>query len=331
MQLSQDISLTTIYQPIEKELKAVREKLLLHLRDAFGLIRGIGFESTVVGGKQIRPALALLAGLSLRPDKNDVLINVAVASEMTHFASLIHDDVVDNATTRRGGESVNARWHDKAAVLLGDYIISQALYILSDYDNSSVLRTIMSAIKEMSEGELHQITAGADGIISETDYYDIIRHKTSSLMGAVCEMPVHLLGESAETINAMRLFGHNFGMAFQVVDDLLDFVADEDQVGKPIFCDIKDGKATLPTICMLKRLDTAGCARIRRILEERVLEEKDKDWLTETIRATGADEYCADVARHFTSQAKHVLEILPDSEYKKSMLDLCDYIVARER
>ena len=175
MQISQRISLSAVYRPIEKELTAVKKNLLEHLRDAFELIRGIGFEQTVVGGKQIRPALALLAGMSINADKSEALIDVAVASEMTHFASLIHDDVVDGARMRRGVESVNARWHDKVAVLLGDYIISKAMYMLSEYRNSDVIRTIMSAVKNMSEGELHQIMIRSDGTISESDYYDIIR------------------------------------------------------------------------------------------------------------------------------------------------------------
>jgi octaprenyl-diphosphate synthase len=331
MQLSQDVSLSTIYQPIAKELDAVRESLLAHLRDAFGLISGIGFEKTVVEGKQIRPALALLAGLAAGSGKGNGLIDVAVASEMTHFASLIHDDVVDDAKMRRGVESVNARWHDKVAVLLGDYIISQALYLLSGHRNSDVIQTIMTAIKDMSAGELHQITARSGGIISERDYFSIIEHKTSSLMSAVCMMPVQLMEERAETVEAMRAFGRNFGMAFQIVDDLLDFVAGEDKLGKPILCDIRDGKATLPTICLLNRLGKSDGNRIKRILQERRLDDKDKEWLCEVVRASAADEYCAEVARDFLSQAKRALDVLPESEYKKSMFDLCDYIVARER
>lgn len=331
MQLSQDVSLSSIYQPIENELRVIREHLLNHLHDAFGLIKGIGFEKTVVRGKQIRPALVMLAGLSADPDKGAMLIDVAIASEMTHFASLIHDDVVDGARMRRGTESVNARWHDKVAVLLGDYIMAQALYLLSEYRNPDVLRTMMSAVKDMSEGELHQITARSEGIISEDDYYGVIHLKTSSLMGAVCEMAVQVMEEPPEIIEAMRAFGHNFGMAFQIVDDLLDFVAGEEQLGKPILCDIRDGKATLPTICLLNRLDKNGVRRVKSILQRRHLDESDKAWLCESVRAYGADEYCIEVARDFTAKAKRALEIFPDSEYKRSMVGLCDYIIARER
>ncbi len=331
MQLSQGVSLGSIYQPIAKELEAVKGDLLKHLRDAFGLISGIGFEKTVVEGKQIRPALALLSGHLVGCENGSGLVDVAVASEMVHFASLIHDDVVDGAMMRRGTESVNARWHDKVAVLLGDYIISQALYLLSEYRNSDVMRIIMTAIKDMSEGELHQITARSEGIISERDYYSVIEHKTSSLMGAVCTMPVQLNEEPAETVAALRTYGYNFGMAFQIVDDLLDFVAGEDKLGKPILCDIRDGKATLPTICLLNRLNESDGGRIMTILQERRLDDKDKEWLCETVRSHAADEYCIEVARDFTSQAKRALEVFPESEYKKSMLDLCDYIVAREK
>lgn len=331
MQLSQDVSLSHIYQPIAKGLETVRTQLLTHLRDAFSLISGIGFEKTVVEGKQIRPALALLAGMTAGFEKGMPLIDIAVASEMTHFASLIHDDVVDGAKMRRGAESVNARWHDKVAVLLGDYIISQALFLISEYRNSDVIRTIMSAIKDMSEGELHQITARSEGIIGEPDYFSIIEHKTSSLMGAVCTMPVQLRKEPAETVEAMRTFGHNFGMAFQIVDDLLDFVAGEEKLGKPILCDIRDGKATLPTICLLNRADKRDTERIRTILQERLLQDGDKEWLCESVRTYAADEYCLEVARDFTAHAKRALDVFPESEYKKSMIGLCDYIVARER
>jgi octaprenyl-diphosphate synthase len=232
---------------------------------------------------------------------------------------------------RRGVESVNARWHDKVAVLLGDYIISKAMYMLSEYRNSDVIRTIMSAVKDMSEGELHQIMIRSDGTISEADYYNIIQHKTSSLMGAVCTMPAHVLGASAEISEATNIYGHNFGMAFQIVDDLLDFRSDEVQLGKPIFCDIKDGKATLPTICLLNRLDKADANRIKKILKERRLEDTDKAWLCQIIPEYEVDEYCLDIARDFTSKAKNALDILPDSDYKKSMLDLCDYVVTREK
>lgn len=331
MQISQDVSLSTIYTPIAGQLEMVREDLLRYLRDAFELIQGLGFEKTVVGGKQIRPALALLSGLSIDPTKAAEFVDIAVAIEMTHFASLIHDDVVDNAKTRRGEESVNARWHEKVAVLLGDYIISQALYILSESRNAEVLRTIMTAVKNMSEGELHQIMTNSNGTISEADYYSVIRFKTSSLMSAVCTMPAQLLGEPAETVNAMREYGYNFGMAFQVVDDLLDFVADEERLGKPTFCDIKDGKATLPTICMLSRLDEGAGNKIRRILRRKQLGDADKKWLLESLRACSADEYCIETAGDFVSRAKQALGVIPDSEYKRSMIDLCDHIVARER
>jgi geranylgeranyl pyrophosphate synthase len=331
MQISQSVSLSSIYQPISGELEAVRNDLLENLRDAFSLIQGLGFEQTVVGGKQIRPALALLTGLSLNPNKGAMLTDIAVASEMTHFASLIHDDVVDGAATRRGVESVNARWHEKVAVLLGDYIISQALYILSEHRNPEVLRTIMSAIKDMSEGELHQITASSNGTVSETEYYNVIRFKTSSLMGAVCKMPAQMMGEPEETVQAMHDYGLNFGMAFQIVDDLLDYVADERQLGKPTFCDIKDGKATLPTICMLNRLEKSDADRIKSILKAKKVEDADKAWLCDALRSCSADEYCIEIADTFSSRAKNAIEPIPDSEYKRSMIELCDHIVSREK
>ena len=183
----------------------------------------------------------------------------------------------------------------------------------------------------MSEGELHQIMVRTEGIISETDYYNVIRYKTSSLMGAVCKMPVQVLGGSPEAAEAMYRFGDNFGMAFQIVDDLLDFVADEEHLGKPTFCDIRDGKATLQTICLLNRLDESDTARIKGILERRRLDKKDKTWLSEAITDCAADEYCIETARDFASKAKGAIERFPDSEYQKSMFELCDYVVARER
>jgi geranylgeranyl pyrophosphate synthase len=331
MQISQGITLSSIYHPIEDDLEAVRKDLLEHLRDAFDLIQGLGFEQTVVGGKQIRPALALLSGLSIDAKKGHALTSIAVASEMTHFASLIHDDVVDGAETRRGTESVNARWHDKVAVLLGDYIISQALYMLSEHRNAEVARTMMIAVKDMAEGELHQITARTNGTTSEEDYFKVIRHKTSSLMGAVCKMPAQALDASPEIADAMFDFGLNFGMTFQIVDDLLDFVADEERLGKPTFCDIKDGKATLPTICMLERLDRNDADRIRNLLKERKAERSDKIWLGEALKGCSADEYCIEIASDFASRAKNAIESIPDSEYKRSMFDLCDHIVARDK
>jgi geranylgeranyl pyrophosphate synthase len=331
MQLSQDMGLAAIYQPIEEGLEKVRHDLLEHLRDAFGLIRGIGFEKTIVGGKQIRPALALLSGLTIDSRQGAMVTDIAVSSEMTHFASLIHDDIVDGAKTRRGSESVNARWHDKIAVLLGDYIISQALYLLSEYRNAGVVRTMMGAIKDMSEGELRQLTTSSNGTISEADYYTVIQYKTSSLMGAVCAMPAQALDEPEQACEAMNRFGHNFGMAFQIMDDLLDFTADEQHLGKPTFCDIKDGKATLPLICLLERLGPADVERIRRILRERRIEDNDKAWLLDAIRDSAADEYCIGTARDFAQQAKLAIEPFAESEYKKSMSDLCDYVIIRNR
>lgn len=331
MQISQSVSLSSIYEPIATELQTVREGLLRRLGDAFGLIKGLGFEKTIIGGKQIRPALVLLAGLSAGGNDKEILTDVAVACEMTHFASLIHDDVVDGAKTRRGTESVNARWHDKVAVLLGDFIISQALYMLSERRNSEVARTMMIAVKDMAEGELHQIMAKTNGTTSEADYFTVIRRKTSSLMGAVCKMPALALDEPPEIADAMFDFGVNFGMTFQIVDDLLDFVADEEQLGKPTFCDIKDGKATLPTICMLERLDRSDADRIKSILRERKIEKSDKIWLCEALRGCSADEYCIEIASDFASRAKKAIESIPNSDYKRSMIDLCDHIVARDK
>lgn len=324
-------SLRGIFSPIATELSQVETELRAHIDAAFALLRDTRHETIVSAGKNLRPAIVLLAGGACGLREPAWFVDLATSGELAHLSTLIHDDVVDEADTRRGHLSINARWENKVAVLVGDYLITQALFMMARYDNARLVRTMMECLQEMAQGELFQLLKSRQGNATEDDYFRVIRNKTSSLMAAVCRMPAQLCEAPRETEEALSAFGWAFGDAFQIVDDLLDMTADERVTGKPAFSDIREGKRTLPVLRMLEVLPGADQQRLEGLLGERAVTVVDRRWLLDCLYGTGADTYALEAAAEAADRAALSLELLPDTPYRQSLIDMCAFVLTRDK
>ncbi|MEW5845158.1 MAG: polyprenyl synthetase family protein [Bacteroidota bacterium] len=278
-------------------------------------------------GKQLRPMLVFLSAGACG-QINQATYVAAGMIELLHTATLVHDDVVDEAYERRGFFSINALWRSKVAVLVGDFILSRGLLVAIENNQFEMLRVISSAVKEMSEGELLQIERSRKMNIDEETYYEIIRKKTASLIASCCANGAISANASADNVISMYQFGQYLGMAFQIRDDLFDYQP-SGLIGKPTGNDIKEHKLTLPLIYALSQSDATERKRVIRLINS-----DKKSNITDVVdfaKSKGGIDYTTQKMFEYRDKAKQTLESFPDSEYKSSLLLLADYIVNREK
>ena len=278
-------------------------------------------------GKKIRPLLVLLSaktagGISERTYRGAVLV------ELLHTATLIHDDVVDNADKRRGLWSINKVFKNKIAVLMGDYLLSRGLMIAVDNKDYDFLGVITNTVKRMSEGELLQIQKTRKLDIDEETYFRIISDKTASLIETCCEIGAMSATDNKEYFQALKQFGHSIGVAFQIRDDVLDYEGSAHTIGKPIGGDIKEKKITLPLIYSLEKVTMKEANHIRKIIKNGG-EKKDINEVIKFVRTNGGIKYAYDTARLYALKAKDALSVLPDSQSKIALSALVDFIIDR--
>lgn len=280
-------------------------------------------------GKQLRPLLVFLsAGLAGGISKRTY--TAAGMIELLHTATLIHDDVVDEAYERRGSFSINALWRSKVAVLVGDFLLSKGLLLSIETGEVDLLKNMSEAVKEMSEGELLQIERSRRMDIDEDTYYEIIRKKTATLIASCTINGACSAGASPESLATIKEFGHNLGMAFQIKDDIFDF-RPKGLLGKPTGNDIKEKKLTLPLIHALGQVD--GKTQ-KKILAQVRASKNNSNALASVLdfaHSNGGVEYAIQKMNAYRDEAKAKLNSFPDSEYKKSLVLLCDYIVDRNK
>ncbi len=287
-------------------------------------------------GKQIRPMLVLLCAQLCR-GITDKTIRTAVALEILHNATLVHDDVVDDSPMRRGVPSVQANWSNKVAVLVGDWMLARMIGMVGELRNTQILAIVSSLARTLSSGELVQLHAGSSMWISEQQYYSIIGQKTAELFAACTEVGAVSAGGSAKQQSALRTFGRELGLIFQLKDDVLDY-SDTDMAGKPTMGDIRDGKATLPLLIALERATPDEAGHIRTIAEQ-LCNEKDR--LTEkeqqeieqeiksfVIRYDGV-QYAYRRMRGHQHKAIEALDIFHDNPVKQALLQLLEYTITR--
>jgi octaprenyl-diphosphate synthase len=251
----------------------------------------------------------------------------AALIELLHTATLVHDDVVDDANYRRGFFSINALWKNKVAVLVGDFLLSRGLILSVEHKEYQLLEIVTNAVREMSEGELLQIEKSRRLDITEEIYFQIIRQKTASLIASCCAVGACSGGASAETIESMKVFGEKIGMAFQIKDDLFDF--GEDEIGKPLGIDIKEKKMTLPLIFALSKAAWMERRKIISIIKNESNKPKKVQEVINFVRGSGGIEYAIEVMNRFHQDAIKVLHRLPDSEYKNSLEQLVQFTIDR--
>lgn len=274
-------------------------------------------------GKWLRPALVLLSG-KLGCYHRDRLVTLAAAIEVVHTATLVHDDTIDEALTRRGIDTVNAVWDGKVAILLGDFLFAQSAELATQLDNVRIMSLLSQTVMAMSSGELQQYASTRSREIDENDYLQRITGKTASLFAMCCEGAAILSEQSENHIKALRAYGTNLGLAFQIADDVLDFVGDERTLGKPAGSDLRQGTITLPAILLAEKLaedaplrgDLRGGTNLPTVLR--------------AVRESGALDAARERAREYAGAARSALSIFPDTEARGVLLELAEQVVSRD-
>lgn len=321
--------LSEIIKPVNTEMKAFeklyKESLQGHSSDFQSMIDYL----THTNGKKIRPLLLILSA-KLCGNPNNKTIEYAVIMELLHTATIVHDDVVDDTKQRRGTPSLNARYDNRAAVLLGDYILSIAITKAVLTQNFQILRIISNLALNLVEGELSQWANSNNVIIDEERYYEIIRKKTAVLLASCTEIGAISVGVDNETIENFRLLGEYLGICFQIKDDIFDYFENGD-IGKPTGNDIREGKITLPLIYALKNASEEESHKMLNIIKRKDFSEQNIQILTDFAKEKKGIEYAEKQMETFKQKASSLLNAFPESEAKSAMLHLLNYIVERNK
>lgn len=318
---------TGFYAPIEADLAEVRRAFDDRLVSELPFVNTLCGQAREYRGKMLRPALLLLAGRATG-SVTEEHITLAVVVEMVHLATLVHDDVLDQAELRRRRPTINAMTGNESAVLLGDYLISHAFHLCSTLDSQYASCRIGATTNTVCEGELMQIHHRGNWDLSEAEYFGIIRRKTASLTAVCCELGARFAGAGPASVEALRAFGLDAGMAFQVIDDVLDVVGLETTVGKTLGRDLALGKPTLPTIHCLAHGEPAVAKRLAAVLGNGSIAGSGE--IRECLQQTGSIEYAIDHAQNLVSRAARQLESLPTSLARDALTSLAEFIVRRQ-
>ncbi|OZB36732.1 MAG: octaprenyl diphosphate synthase [Halothiobacillus sp. 14-56-357] len=278
------------------------------------------------GGKRFRPMVLMLAAKALG-GKSPWAAQMAVVVELIHTATLLHDDVVDESTLRRGRDTANALFGNAASVLTGDFLYSRAFEMMVEVQQPRVMAILAQATNRIAEGEVLQLMNVGDADVSEERYVDVIIRKTATLFAAATQLAAVLEGQPEEMEAALTAYGLHLGTAFQLIDDVLDYTGDEAQTGKHVGDDLAEGKPTLPLIIAMQRGDEATVAMIRRAITEQ--DARDIEAICAAIELTGALAYTAHRAQAEADRAKQAIAAVPDSPFKEALLALADAAVAR--
>lgn len=317
-----------IKKPINSEMKLFEQKFYESMQSKVPLLDKVTRFIVTTKGKQMRPMFIFLC-TKLLGEVNEKTYRGASMIELIHTATLVHDDVVDESFKRRNFFSINALWKNKIAVLVGDYLLSKSVLLSTDNKDYDLLSVISRTIREMSEGELLQLEKARKLDITEEVYYEIIRQKTATLISACCEIGV--LSNNSDEILAkkMRDFGTYTGMAFQIKDDLFDYLS-SNVIGKPVGIDIKEQKMTLPLIFTLKNCSENDREYYFKTIKNYNNDKKRVKELIDFVKKSGGLEYAIGVMKDFQQKAKNILNDFPDSQAKISLNLMLDYVIERK-
>jgi octaprenyl-diphosphate synthase len=321
-------TLDQIRKPIEKEVALFETRFRTYLKSDVALLDTIMNYVVKRKGKQMRPLLVFLSA-KLFGEINETTYRGASLVELLHTATLVHDDVVDDAMERRGFFSINALWKNKIAVLIGDYLLSKGLLLSLDNDEFHLLKILSDAVRRMSEGELLQIEKTRRLNITEADYYEIIGNKTASLIAACCATGAATVTASKEEIGRMKEFGELIGIAFQMKDDLFDF-GDED-IGKPKGIDIKEKKMTLPLIWSLNNCSRSERSRIIGIVKSKTKDKAKIEEVFRFVKEKGGLAFTTQRMHEYRDRALDILKTLPQNAANQSLEILVNYVVERKK
>jgi octaprenyl-diphosphate synthase len=320
------IALGRLFAPIAADLAAVDARLEQELRHSDPFIDELAQHSFRIGGKRLRPALLLLVAQAVGKI-GDEHRTLAAVVEMVHTATLVHDDVLDDAEVRRHLDTVNARWNNQTSVLLGDYLFTHAFYLASTLDTTFGCRAIGEATNTVCEGELRQTASSGNFWLTRDEYLAIIEAKTAELCACCCRLGAHYAGGDSRTVEALTSFGRKLGMAFQIVDDLLDLEGEEQTTGKSLGTDLAHRKMTLPLILLRDQLEKQERSRLQGLYEES--DPSHGRLLLEWLDDAGALQQARQTAEDFAEQAANELVGLKDSDAKRVLAELARFVVAR--
>lgn len=318
-----------ILKLIEKDLKKLEIAIDEIYETDVKIIKTIIDHIIKSGGKRIRPILLILTS-RLCGCKGTKFIRYGVAIEFIHTATLLHDDVIDNAELRRGSSTANILWGNQASVLVGDFLYSKSFEIMSKDEDIEIIKTVSNATTVLSEGEILELIKTSDTNLTEKEYFEIINKKTAILFSVACEIGAILGRVNAIERKKLRDFGRYLGIAFQLMDDLLDYTAEEERFGKQIGTDLKEGKVTLPVIYTLKHGDQNSSSFIKQKLIEKTVDKKDIQKVKDIIERYGGFEYTYNTTKKYIDKARKCLEGFGQSKYKEALLSLTDMMLTRK-
>jgi octaprenyl-diphosphate synthase len=324
--------LAQLFEPVREDLERVNQAFLRHIDSRVELIPEIGKYLQNTGGKRVRPAVMLIASrLAGGQAQSDMAVLYASVIEFIHTATLVHDDIIDDSELRRGRLAVHARWGNDVTVLLGDYLYIKSLGMALEYDRIDVLRVLCDITLKMIEGELYQLTKNGDTEITEDEHFDIIRRKTAYLFAGAAKIGGMVGTISPAQEQALWDYGFNLGIAFQLVDDLLDYTADQVALGKPIGGDLREGKVTLPVILLLQRGGDQADRLVRAVVQDRAVTPEQWRELLGLLREHRATDLAYERAVEYATRAKSCLAAFSPGRERDALMALPDYVLARDR
>lgn len=323
-------TMADVWDAYQEELAGVEDAVRRNLDSTVTLVNTVAAHILSSGGKRIRPLLLLLcARLCGYTGKDD--LNLGSLVEFIHTATLLHDDVVDDADLRRGRQTARKVWGNQISILVGDYLYSKAMCHIVTFRNQGINEVLSEACRKMAEGEVLQLYYNGNPLVTESEYLRIVEHKTAGLIAASCRMGAIVGGASEEKQAALFRFGQYLGIAFQLADDTLDYAANGEQLGKTLGQDLRQGKATLPLLHLLQQCPEQDRRMIKDRMETRTLTEAELLRILSLMQQYGSIAYARERAREFVASATLDLALFEDSPHKRALSVVADYMVNRDR
>ena len=323
-------TLAQLFEPIRDDLRAVEREFAHHVQSQVSVIPAIGTYIQDGGGKRIRPAVLLMAA-RMAGYTGELAVTYASVIEFIHTATLVHDDIIDESKLRRGRDAVHTRYGNHITVLFGDFLYLKSMSLALSHDALDIVRLLCDVTLRIVEGEIYQLTKTGAVDLTEEEHFDIVRRKTALLFAGCAKIGGMLGTATREQQEALWDYGLNIGMAFQIVDDLLDFTGEQQAMGKPVGGDLREGKMTLPVIQLYATGDRRAQDLLRRVVDARAVSADEWRELRALLGQARSMEYAQRTASSFVERGKKALSAFPPSDARDALLYLPDYVVSRDR
>lgn len=320
---------TKILFNVNQDLEGIEAALSENLNPYYDLVSRVAKHILFSGGKRLRPLLMVLAARSCGYE-GDYDKTFSTIFEYLHAATLLHDDLVDEASLRRGNPVAHQKWGNATAVLVGDFLLARSLSIAAKTDQPRVIAIIADITENMSQGEIHQLSQKGNLELSEAEYIEVIRRKTAVLFQGACQTGAIIADAAKDQENALSVYGKSLGLAFQMADDLLDYTSDTDILGKGVGADLKEGKLTLPVIYALRKATPEDRKRMETIIRQADFSVQEFKTLLELLEKYSGTAYTRQLASQCISKAKAAISFFPESGSKELLLDIADYALTRK-